>query len=200
MPEIREMAAMVTAHAAAPQHILLLRLRDRPGAIERVVGLLRRRASASAIATFSAAPTEEPDVLRVTIGLREARGGADQLVTQLRKVEDVQSAVAIAADGMEREAVARELALIRVAYDGAPARREIVDLAQLFAAQAVDVSEHAITLEVSGTSETIESLLTLLRPLGVRDVARTGKVVMRHEEDEPAAGEAAVRRGMQATG
>lgn len=165
------------------QHLVLVLLRDRPGAMERVMGLLRRRTTAS-VAAVSFAPSEDHDVLRVTIALHGARSGIEHVVSHLRKLEDVCSAQASPASKMERDAVVRELALIRVACD-ATSRREIVDLAHLFGARAVDVTDSSITLEASGDGDTIENLLRLLRPIGIRELARTGKVLLQRDGERP---------------
>lgn len=194
------MPSQTMASATEPQRILIMQLRDRTGAIERVVSLLRRRCGASSIATMQVTPTEEAKTQRVTIALRAGKTSIEQVVMHLRKLEDVQSAVALPVNGGgESDAVVRELALIRVACD-AQTRREIVDLAHIFAARAVEVSDQTITLEVSGASDTIEGLLRLLRPFGVREVARTGKVVMPREANEGAYEEIAEEAALRTTG
>ncbi len=191
------MASGISTSSPGPrdQHLVLL-LWDRPGAMERVMALLRRRATS--VAALSFAPSEEPELLRVTIALSGARAGIDHVVHQLRKLEDVRSAAAVSAASGERGTVVRELALVRVACDTA-SRREVVDLAHLFGARAVDVTDSSLTLEISGDEDTIENLLRLLRPIGIREIARSGKVLL-HRENEQAEAHDASRNEIRATG
>lgn len=189
-------SAPTPAAAAWEQHLVLVLLRDQAGAMERVMGLLRRRATAVTAVSF--APSEEPHLLRVTIALHGARAGIEHVLHQLRKLEDVRSAEAMpAAAKIERDAVVRELVLVRVACD-ATSRREIVDLAHLFGARAVDVTDLSLTLEMSGDGDTIENLLRLLRPIGIREMARSGKVLLRRDERPDTAN--AARDEIRATG
>ncbi|HLZ21470.1 MAG TPA: acetolactate synthase small subunit [Ktedonobacterales bacterium] len=176
-------AASPSPQGGQEQHLVIVRLQDRPGAMERVLGLLRRRAPAVTAVSF--APTEDPDELRVTIALRGAHAGIAHVVSQLRKLEDVRSAGATPAAKTDREAVVRELVLVRVACDTA-SRREIVDIAHLFGARAVDVTGSSLTLEMSGDDDTIENLLRFLQPIGIREIARTGKVLLWRDESTTA--------------
>lgn len=166
---------------AEEQHVLALLVSDRAGAIERVLGVLRRRAPG--ISTVSVAATEELRVMSVTIGLTSTRAVAEHAVAHLCKLVDVRWAAAMPTSSTDGEVLLRELALIRVACD-ARTRREIVDLAHLFAARPVGVTDTSVTLEVSGPHEAIENLLRLLRPLGIRELARTGRVAMRQVDDQ----------------
>lgn len=177
-------------------HLVLVLMWDRPGAMERVMALLRRRTTS--VAALSFAPSEEPDLLRVTIALSGAHAGIEHVVHQLRKLADVRTAVATPVATAARGVVVRELALIRVACDF-KTRREVVDLAQLFGAQAVDVTDTSLTLEISGDDNTIENLLRLLRPIGIREIARSGKVLLHHENEQDESAEA-ISADIQATG
>jgi acetolactate synthase I/III small subunit len=166
---------------AEEQHVLALLVSDRAGVIERLLGVLRRRAPS--FSTVSVAATEEPGAVSVTISLTSTRAVAEHAALHLRKLVDVRWAAAMPTSSTDGEVLLRELALIRVACD-ARTRREIVDLAHLFAARPVGVTDTSVTLEVSGPHETIEDLLRLLRPLGIRELARTGRVAMRRGDDQ----------------
>jgi acetolactate synthase-1/3 small subunit len=163
------------------QHVLALLVNDRAGALERVLAVLRRRAPQ--FTTVSVAATDEPGVVSVTISLTSTPAVAERAVAHLRKLVDVQWAEAMHAISGEGEMLLSELALIRVACDE-QTRREVVSLAHLFAARPVEVTDTSVTLEASGSHETIENLLRLLRPLGIRELARTGGVAMRRDDSQ----------------
>jgi acetolactate synthase-1/3 small subunit len=175
------------------QQVLVLVVRDRGDVLERILGVLRRRAPF--FSTVNVAASEEPGVARVTIGFQGTHAAANQAIAHLRKLVDVCWAVAIPASGADKSLLLREFALIRVACD-ARNRREIVDLAHLFAARAVDIAATSITLEVSGSTDRIENLLRLLQPFGIRELIRTGQVAMRRGSDQ----QDEERAGREATG
>jgi acetolactate synthase I/III small subunit len=170
------------AAEAEEQHVLALVVRDRPGAIERLLGVLRRRAPG--FTTVSVAATDEPGVVSVTINLTSTRAVAEHAVSHLRKLVDVRWAAGMPASSTDGEVLLSELALIRVACD-AQTRREVVALAHLFAARPVDVTDTSLTLEISGSHDRIDNLLRLLRPLGIRELARTGRVALRRGDRQP---------------
>ena len=97
---------------AEEQHVLALLVSDQAGAIERVLGVLRRRAPG--FSTVSVAATEEPGVMGVTIGLTSTRAVAEHTVAHLRKLVDVRWAAAMPTSSTDGEVLLRELALIRV--------------------------------------------------------------------------------------
>ena len=146
-------------------------VRPRDGALERVFGLLRRRAPTPSALNVSAG--EGVEATRVTLTIQATRAVAEQVTEQLRKLVDVESAACFSAAEASGAVVVREFALIRMR--AAPEnRREIVDVARLFAARIVDVRDGSITLEASGPSNAIENILAMLRPIGVEEVARSG--------------------------
>lgn len=161
------------------QQVLVLHVNRQNFPMERVLGVLRRRAPN--VATLSVASTEDADVARVTIVIQGSQALAEHATAHLRKVVDVVSAVAtpVAAEG--EQLLLRELALVRVGCT-AQTRREVVDIAQLFGARVVDVGHNALTLEVCGTSETIDNVLRLVSSHGIRELTRTGRVAI-HRDD-----------------
>lgn len=160
------------------QQVLVLRVNRQNFPLERVLGVLRRRAPN--IHTLSVAATEDPDVARVTIVLLGPRSLAEHAAAHLSKVVDVVSAVAtpVAANG--EQMLLRELALVRVACTP-QTRREVVDIAQLFGARVADVGSDALTLEVCGTAETIDNVLRLVASHGIRELTRTGRIAIRRD-------------------
>jgi acetolactate synthase-1/3 small subunit len=156
---------------AARTHTLVILVQERPGSVDRVVGLLRRRRAK--MQTLSIAPSEQPDVARITAVTTDAEVSVGQLVEQLRKVVDVRQVLHLSSEQM----VERELALVKVASD--PQRTtEIIELGQQFGAHVADLAPETVTLEVAGNTAKVEKLLSLLEPFGIREVARTGSVAM----------------------
>ncbi len=171
-------AKLTHASAAATtseQYVLVLLMRDRGNALERVLGILRRRGPA--FSTVNLVATEAPDTARVTITLQGTRAAAEQVVEQLRKLVDVRWAAVIPATDAGATMLLREFALMRVSCS-AKNRREVMALAERFGARVVDIAESSLTLEISGSSETIEQLLGLAQPYGIRELTRTGQVAI----------------------
>ncbi|HEY7358157.1 MAG TPA: acetolactate synthase small subunit [Ktedonobacterales bacterium] len=160
---------------ASEQHVLVLLMRDRGNALERVLGVLRRRGPA--YTTINLVATEAPDTARVTITLHGARAAAEQALEHLRKLVDVRWARVIPAAETADNVLLREFALLRVACDSQN-RREVMALAERVGARVVDIADNTLTLEVSGSSETIEQLLGLAQPYGIRELTRTGQVAI----------------------
>lgn len=156
---------------AARTHTLVISISERPGAVDRVVGLLRRRRAN--MQTLTIGRSEQPDVARITAVTNDSEVGVEQLVEQLRKVVDVRQVLNYSSE----QIVERELALIKVKSD-AQNSHAIIELGHQFGAHIADVAPETITLEVTGSTEKIEKLLDLLQPFGIREMARTGSVAM----------------------
>jgi len=139
--------------------------------LDRIVGVLRRRRSN--MQTFAIGRSELPNVVRITVVMHDSEVGVEQLVEQLRKIVDVRHVVNLSSE----QAVARELALIKV-NSTAARQNEIIELGHLFGAYALDVNQETVTLEVTGSADKIEKLVTLLQTYGIREVARSGCVAM----------------------
>ncbi|MDQ2905395.1 MAG: acetolactate synthase small subunit [Ktedonobacteraceae bacterium] len=162
--------------ANAPQgserlHTLVVLVNDRPGGVDRVVGLLRRRRAR--MQTLAIGRSELPEVVRITVVVDDSEVHVDQLVEQLRKIADVTHVVNLSSE----QAVARELALVKVNCTSAN-RNEIIELGHLCGAHALDITPQTVTLEVTGSEEKVARLIDLLQPYGVLEVARTGRVAM----------------------
>jgi acetolactate synthase-1/3 small subunit len=152
----------------------MLLVQTQGDALERVLGLMRRRAPAHS--EIHVAGTDDRENLRVTVTLHGTPEQAEQLAAHLRNQVAVRGATTfpLAGDG---DVVLRELALVRVASTS-ESRGALASVAQLFSARVADASESSITLEASGAPETIDQLLGFLRPLGVIEVARTGRAAL----------------------
>jgi acetolactate synthase-1/3 small subunit len=156
---------------SARTYTLVILIDEKPGAVDRVVGLLRRRRANMQSLTIS--HSEQADVTRITAVTTDSDVAVGQLVEQMRKVIDVREVSNLSSG----QIVERELALIKVASD--PQRvSKIVDLARQQGAYAADVTPTSVTLEITGSSTQVEALITLLQPFGIREVARTGSVAL----------------------
>jgi acetolactate synthase I/III small subunit len=156
---------------AARPHTLVILVHERPGAVDRVVGLLRRRRASMQMLTIGR--SEQPDVARVTAVTDDSQVSVQQLIEQLRKVVDVRQVTHLSSEQM----VERELALIKVTSDPQHSS-EIIELGHQFGARVADVAPGTVTLEITGNTAQVEKLVNLLQPFGIREVARTGSVAM----------------------
>ena len=168
-----------TGHSNAPDgaecmHALIVLVEDKPGAIDRVVGVLRRRrANMQTLTLGRSGPADAADLVRLSVFVNDSEVGIDHLVAQLRKIVDVQRVVNLP----HQQSVTRELALIKV--NSTPEKvNEIIDLGNLFGARAVELTTETITLEVTNSEENIEKLVGSLQGYGIRDVARSGSVAI----------------------
>ncbi|GHO84526.1 acetolactate synthase small subunit [Dictyobacter formicarum] len=163
-------------HSNAPQgtekiHTLIILVHDRPGAIDRVVGVLRRRRSM--LQSLSIAPDTQNEVFRVTAQVKDAEVVMDHLVAQIRKVIDVQHVTNISSE----QAITREMALIQVETATADSNT-IIAASQPFGAVVIDAIPEAVTLEVTGDAAKIAEALATFQKYGIRDVARSGSVAI----------------------
>ena len=160
------------------QHTFVIYLEDRPGALDRVASLFRRRAFN--IASLAVGGSEIPGVSRMTAVVDTDDAGAQRARAHLQKLVDVVRVDDIS----QRPAIVRDLALIRVAAD-LTTRSCMVQLAHVFNARIVDVAPESLVLEMSGSEAKINSLLDVLQPYGVLEMVRAGRIAMeRRTADE----------------
>ncbi len=154
-----------------PKHTLVALVEDRPGVLNRVASLFRRRGFN--IHSLAVGPTEVDGISRMTIVVDGATTQVEQVEKQLYKLIDVVKVSDLTHDRM----VARELMLVKVRCNNLN-RAEVVQICELFRADIVDVGESTLVIQAVGDEEKLEALLALLKPYGVREVARTGRVAM----------------------
>ncbi len=156
---------------AATKHTIVALVEDRPGVLNRIASLFRRRNfNINSIAVGS---SEAPHQSRVTIVVDGAATMVEQVRKQLAKVIDVVKIADITNDDI----VTRELALFKVKANTAT-RSEIIQIVDIFRANIVDVAMDSLTIEVTGDEDKINSLYNLLRGFGIKEVARTGRIAM----------------------
>ena len=144
---------------------------DKPGVLNRVASLFRRRAFN--IESLTVGHTDTPGVSRMTIVVGTDRDGARKVEAHLYKLVNVLRVD----DVTDAPAVYRDLAMIKV-QTTAETRAHIMQLVDVYRARIVDVSPESLMVEVTGAEDKIDSLLDVLRPYGVLAAVRTGRVAM----------------------
>jgi len=158
---------MSEAHTAT----ISVLVENSPGVLVRVAGLIRRRGVN--IHSLSVGPTENAAVSRMTIVVDTPPERTEQFAKQLRKLIEVRRATAV--DG--QQTVDRELALVKV--NATPGTRmEIMEIANVFRANVVDLTDRTMTLEVTGKGEKVDAIVSLLAKHGIREIARTGQATL----------------------
>lgn len=156
---------------AETKHTLIALVEDKPGVLNRMASLFRRRGFN--IESIAVGHSEVPRLSRMTIVVNGSTATVEQVRKQLDKTIDVVKV----ADITEGNMIARELALIKVKATSAT-RSEIMQIVDIFRANIVDVASDSVTIEVTGDEEKINSLFNLLRNFGVKEIARTGCIAM----------------------
>ncbi len=151
-------------------HTLSILVENKPGVLSRVTGLFSRRGFN--IESLAVGTCEEPDMSRITIVVIGDDAKVEQVMKQLHKLIDVIKV----SDLTENERVERELALIKVNAEPGTSRAEIMQIAQSFRAQIVDVGSKSVILQVTGDTDKVDALEKLLRQYGVKELVRTGRI------------------------
>ena len=155
----------------AEQHTIIALVQDRPGVLTRVAGLLRRRGFN--IASLAVGASEQKGLSRLTFVVTGDQYIVEQATRHLEKLIDVVKVSNIS----EEDIVARELALIKVR--ATPSNRsEILEMVNLFRAKVVDVGTLSLVIETTGEEDKVDALYDLLRPFGILELMRTGRVAM----------------------
>jgi acetolactate synthase-1/3 small subunit len=141
------------------------------GVLTRMAGLFSGRGFN--IDTLNVAPTQDPNTSRMTIVTRGDDPTMEQIVKQISKLVDVLEVT----DFREYEYIDRELVLVRVKVD-TKSRAEVMQITDIFRAKIVDVQSETLTVEVTGDENKVEKLIELLKPYGIIDLTRTGKVAL----------------------
>ena len=156
---------------AETKHTLVALVEDKPGVLNRMASMLRRRGFN--IESIAVGRSEIPHLSRMTIVVDGTTALVEQVRKQLDKVIDSVKVSDISGDDI----IARELALIKVKATSST-RSEIMQIVDIFRANIVDVASDSVTVEVTGDEEKVDSLLNLLRGFGIREIVRTGRIAM----------------------
>ena len=153
------------------QHIVSVLVENRAGTLSRVSGLFSRRGFN--IDSLTVGETEDPSISRMTIAVTGEERILEQIIKQLEKLIDV-----IAVKGLDSSScLRREIMLVKINADEKN-RPSALEIAGIFRARVVDVSQTTITMEATGNMEKLNGFLLLLRPYGILELARTGLVAL----------------------
>jgi acetolactate synthase-1/3 small subunit len=152
-------------------HTLSVLLENKPGALTRVSTMFARRGFN--IDSLAVGPTERPDVSRITLRVTCDQHSLEQIEKQMHKLVNV-----LRVSELEPgEAVERELALVKVSVS--PERRpELLAVAESFGARVADLGPEAMVFELVGPPEALDSFEELVRPYGVKELVRTGRIAL----------------------
>jgi acetolactate synthase I/III small subunit len=153
------------------QHILVALVEDKPGVLNRVASLFRRRAFN--IESLTVGHTELEGVSRMTIVIDCDQAAADRVQNHLYNLVNVIQVEELTAV----PSVSRDLAMIKVNATAAN-RAEVMQFVSVFRARVVDVTNESLIIEITGTEDKIESFVEVLRPFGIIEMVRAGTVAM----------------------
>jgi acetolactate synthase-1/3 small subunit len=156
--------------------LLSLLVENHPGVLNKVSSMIRRRGMN--ITSLTVGETDDDSVSRMTIAVDVGRAQADQAVKQLYKLIEVVKISDITEDPI----VDRELVLVKVAASRGD-RSELLQIVDIFKGKIADVGTESMVLEMSGSEDQVDTFLELVRPFGIREVARSGTVAMARGRD-----------------
>jgi len=155
----------------ATKHTIVALVADKPGVLNRVASLFRRRDFN--IESIAVGHSEQPEISRMTIVVDGARTQVEQVRKQLDKLIDVIKVSDITGENT----ISRELAMIKVKTTGEN-RSDVMQIVGIFRAKIVDVSIDSVTVEVTGDELKVNSLYNLLKTFGIKEICRTGVIAM----------------------
>ena len=153
------------------RHTISVLVENKFGVLTRVAGLFSGRGYN--IDSLNVAPTLDPNTSRMTIVTRGDDATVEQIVKQLDKLVNTIQVI----DFRESEYIDRELALIKVGVDS-QTRGEVMQITDIFRAKIVDVQPATVTVEICGSESKLEKFIDLMKPFGIKDLTRTGKVAL----------------------
>ena len=152
-------------------HIISVLVEDKPGVLQKVAGLFTRRDFN--IDSITVGESEVEGLSRMVITVNADKTGLEQVTIQLNKLVDI-----IKIKDITKNAVQRELCLIKVNIPNEKARAEIMQYSNIFRAKIVDVSEETLIIELTGDIEKINAFISLLKGYGIKKISRTGLTAM----------------------
>jgi acetolactate synthase I/III small subunit len=153
------------------RHLISLTVENRHGALSRIANLFSGRGYN--ISSLNVAETDDPTISRMSIVVTGEDDILEQIVKHLNKLIDVIKVIDFSGD----EAIEREMMLIRV--DSTKSNRhELLEIANLFNAKVTSVTQNSVILEVLGNPRSIDDLISLVKPYGIREIVRSGTVAI----------------------
>ena len=164
-------ARYVPGSGAPRRHVLVAIVNNRPGVLNRVASLMRARSFN--IESLAVGHTENPEISRMTITLRGDDYGVEQVGKQLYRLIDVLKVQ----DVTSERRLEHELVLIKLRATNTN-RAEIVKIVEMYKGRVVDLAADSIIVEATGTEEEIDALVEFVTPFGIKELVRTGSIVM----------------------
>ncbi|MGH7812884.1 MAG: acetolactate synthase small subunit [Candidatus Binataceae bacterium] len=153
-------------------HTISVLVENEFGVLARVAGLFSGRGYNIESLTVNEDPLD-PSVSRIVL----VTTGDDQVLEQINKQLNKLVSVIKIADFKDTDTIDREMAIVKVAVDG-NTRAELDSIVNAFRAHVIDIGPRALTVEITGDAEKIKAFIAILRPLGIKEVVRSGKVAM----------------------
>jgi|TARA_B100000959_G_C14941793_1_gene608141 acetolactate synthase-1/3 small subunit len=153
-------------------HILIAMVEDRPGVLQRIAGLFRKRNFN--IDSITVGHSEKPGISRITLTVTGDLVILEQVMKQLNKIVEVLKVIELYKDN----SVLRELALIKIKIENEANRSEIVSYINIFRGRIIDVSNNLITVEITGDSSKVEAFINIVGSDKIKELARTGITAM----------------------
>lgn len=153
------------------RYVIAILVDNAPGILTRVASMFNRRGFN--IDSLTVSETEQPEFSRITISLTGDQSIAKQIIKQLQKLYNVKQVEVMEKD----DSVYRELALIKL-KNQPETRQEILSAVDIFRSKIVDFSPEALCVEITGESSKIEAFISLVSPLGIIEMCRTGVVAI----------------------
>ncbi len=161
---------------AVSQHIISILVENKFGVLSRVAGLFSGRGFN--IESISVGTSVEPSTSQITVVTKGDERIIEQITKQLNKLIDVIKVVDLAG----KDYIVRETALIKINTSRAEDRSEALRITEIFRARVVDSTPVTYTVEITGDENKIDAIINLLRPLGIKEIVRTGKIAIARED------------------
>lgn len=153
------------------RHVISVLVENKVGILARITGLISGRGFN--IDSLAVGETENPEFSRITIVVKGDDAILEQVRKQIGKIIDVIKVI----DFTQEEFIERDLMLLRI---NAPTgkRGEIIEIVDIFRGKIVDVGQKDIVIEIAGTEDKLEAMVSLLRPYGIKELVRTGSIAI----------------------
>jgi len=161
-------------------HTIVALVQNRPGVLNRIASKWRQRGFN--IESLAVGHSEVPGLSRMTFTVDGTTTDVDQVSKQMYKIIEVVKV----SDLTEHDMLHRELALVKVGAD-THQRSAIIDIVEVFRAKVVDVAPETLVVEATGTEEKVDAIIEMLRPYGIKELVRTGRIAMTRGSATPMA-------------
>ncbi len=156
---------------ALDYHVISTLVEDKPGVLQKVAGLFTRRGFN--IDSITVGESEVEELARMVITVKANQKLLEQVTKQLNKLIDV-----VKIKDITKNAVKRELCLVKVNVPNEKVRAEIMQYANIFRAKIVDVCEETLIIEITGDMKKVDAFISLLKGYGIKKISRTGLTAM----------------------